>query len=556
MGVHKNWLIGACITNVILLFLYFECWTVPGNQFDITVLPTSDGDETNFMESARLLDEEPTLDDNDGAVLLVNAWVGGPMPSYFPHFIETVRRNPTVSFLLISTFDTPEFCPSDGSTSLFFPPSNPNMRVHCSSTEDLVRKSSAALCHGWRCSAFQRERVRQHFTDYVALDGQAFNNMKPVYATIFKKQFESMFPSRTFSHWIRVDLDLFLGNWDNLFPTRLLAYDVFTFFPGSSMNWQYIYLKGYLSGFRLSPRIDLLWLSIRMFRSPESFCDEFPGNHVRFETSAADEGAMSVNIFRDHPEVSVIVEPGLLASDIDLTADRDQKIILFADHADILRVPKRTKAWQLNAIRRHRTTHEHEHEHNHLHTENLRRSSSVAAGAAEFRGKSHDEQGQWPASAADGKGEFLGTAALTNECLMSWLQPRDRLCLAHPESHALQRRLASIDRHHHHHHHNDDEDGYHNDDGRAVRVVRETGSAVMELYAVPGSARRSESGSHMLAYHLQVSKREGLRYSSLPRGARLEIFKDDNHHWVSKQYNRFGAVAVTRSELPWSKVVM
>lgn len=429
-------------------------------------------------------------------MVLVNAWVGSAMPSYFPQFIHCVQRNPSIFFLLVSTHETPEFCPTHGSQSIYFPPSNPRVKVHCSTPAELIANSSAALCSEWNCSQQEFEQVRKHFGDFVSIDGQAWNNLKPVYATIFADYIRDQFPGQSFSHWIRVDLDLFIGNWERLFPSETLQkYDVFTFFPGASMNWEYIYLKGYIAGFRLSHRVNTLWKTMGIFKDPAAFIRTFHDKSFTDPslTMAADEGAQTVNTFRDHPEISFIVEPGLLAVDLDIAADREQKIVYYGSEPDILRVP-------VTAI-----------------------------------GKEIERYRNEQAVSKAGPVLPLGPVYLTQECDMKWLQKRDRLCIQRPiDSH----QLSALD-----------------DSNHQIRISRAPGSFSLEAYAHPSppppSDREIGSARHALFYHIQVTKKHGLNYTLAKPGDYVEISKDEESFWRLKRIDRYGEERFYKSEIPW-----
>lgn len=421
-------------------------------------------------------------------VLLVNAWIGSGMPTYFPQFLETVKRHPSLSFLLVSTYDTPEFCPPDRSESMFFPSSNPNVKVHCSTTAELVHQSSLALCEEWRCSQRQLDAVEQQFGEYISADGQAWNNLKPLYATIFRRQFYHMFPHRSFSHWVRVDLDVFLGDWTSLFPALLLQYDVFTFFPGQSMNWQYIYLKGYISGFRMSHKIDTLWRSISIFRTPAAFVRTFHAGTFKDQSSsiAADEGMQTVNTLALHPEVSFIAEPDLLAVDFDVGSHRNRKIVFYGNKPDILEVSLYTNSQRMERFRKHS-------HRDHLHNDH-------------------------PAVS------HLGEIKLTHNCDMSWLQTRDRLCVTSTSGSRQRHQL---------------------DSGAPIRVTREPGSSIINAYKLPEPDH--EQDRQVLAYHFQSTKNRGILYRMLAPWERAEVGKDWDSYWYMKVYDKMGRMSTQKS---------
>ncbi|BFZ58614.1 hypothetical protein PYCC9005_005678 [Savitreella phatthalungensis] len=256
--------------------------------------------------------------------LLFNAWIGGPVPSYFERFLDGVRAS-EMHLLLVSTYDSPELCPTGHdqprSHSVY-----DKIEVICVDMETLVSDAASALCNHWGCGDGSLRGVHRALSEYLALDGQALNSFKPVYRTIFAKQFAEMgrrYPSVGFSHWLRIDLDVILGDAPSLLPAHLLEYDAFTFSPGPSMDYTQVYLRGYLTGFRMSPEVDTAWLGMRTFANAKTFRRHYHGRgfDVRRRMGlASDEGDLSVTILSD-ARYSWIVEPGLLVVDLDLETD-------------------------------------------------------------------------------------------------------------------------------------------------------------------------------------------------------------------------------------------
>lgn len=503
-GLRRHFVacVPGCLAALILLFLWYgTCILSDNSTYEISfpIEQSAGGErpqalrkfrypENNEQSALQFSDDLQQSPVSSNDVLLVNAWVGSGMPSYFPQFLETVKRHPSISFLLVSTYDTPEFCPLDRSESMFFPSSNPNIRVHCSSTTDLIQQSAQALCKEWNCSARQLQAVSQHLNDYVSVDGQAWNNLKPLYATMFRRQFHTLFPHRSFSHWIRIDLDMLLGDWTSLFPPLLLHYDVFTFFPGKSMDWQYIYLKGYIAGFRMSHKIDTLWRSMSIFRNPAAFINTFNVDTYggQDNTMAADEGKQTVNTLEDHPEVSFIVEPGLLAVDFDVGAHRDRKIVYYGHKADILEVSLYSSKMSIDRMRRHSL-------HDHL-------------------------QNNHPAV------KDLGIIRLSHNCDMSWLQTQDRLCAASTVGSRQRHQL---------------------DASSQIRITREPGSSVVKAYRLPELDH--DRDRQVLVYHFQTSKHRGIQYRLLRPTDRVEVGKDWESYWYLKTYDQMGRMSLQKS---------
>ncbi|ORY73905.1 hypothetical protein BCR37DRAFT_389981 [Protomyces lactucae-debilis] len=376
------------------------------------------------------------------------------MPDYFPEFMRRISLNPSLSFLMVSTYDTPEFCPRRGQSVYF---QDTRHRVYCAEMEDIIHDAAHAMCRDWECSDRDEfYRVRRHLADYVQIDGQAWNNLKPLYPILFGHLFRSHFEQH-FSHWFRIDLDVFLGRWDLLFPKSALAYDVITFSSGGQASWTHIWLKGYLTGFRNEPRVARQWLRMHMFANPDRFCRAFNRHtfdRIQRQGAAADEGAQTIAFMRDAPlsdDLSWVVLPGLLAVDLDLEAD--PSAIALA-HLDILRVPARSTRKTIEAL------------------------TLLPAFS--------DEPG-----VRVGMGQQL---QLTQKCQMSWLAPQDRLCIKRPPKHTAISRIL--------------------DAGLQVQIARDrrSGSTPSEITASVFPSRGLGYGTHILAYHFQASKNQGLNY--------------------------------------------
>ncbi|ORY73906.1 hypothetical protein BCR37DRAFT_384626 [Protomyces lactucae-debilis] len=374
------------------------------------------------------------------------------MPDYFPEFMRRISLNPSLSFLLVSTYDTPEFCPRQGQSVYF---QDTRHRVYCAEMEDIIHDAAEAMCRDWQCTGKDElDRVRRHLADYVQTGGATWNNLKPLYPTLFGHLFRSQFEQH-FSHWFRIDLDVFVGRWDLLFPKSALAYDVITFSSGGQASWTHIWLKGYLTGFRNEPRVARQWLRMHIFASPDRFCLTFDRHTFERHYLAADEGAQTVAFMRDAPssdDVSWIVLPGLLAVDLDLAANPSA---IALTRSDIIRVPANSTRKTIEAL------------------------ASLPAFS--------DEPG-----VRVGVGQQL---QLTQKCQMSWMPPQDRLCIKRPPNDTAISRIL--------------------DAGLQVQIARSrrNGSSPSVITASVFPSRGSGYGTHILAYHFQDSKKQGLNYS-------------------------------------------
>lgn len=294
---------------------------------------------------------------------------------------------------------------------------------------------------------------------------------------------------------MRIDLDVFLGDFAGLFPQHLLDFDIFTFFPAKSMDWRYIYLKGYLTGHRLSSQIDKLWLTMSMYKDPGSFMRSFHSqtfNNVT-RTLALDEGAQTVNTIRDHPEISFIVEPDLLMVDLDIAADRDRKVVLYGNQVYILHMP-------VNRVMRKRVG-------------PVKHSEGI--NQARARSTSH-----------------IGLVDLSQNCDMPWLENRDRLCAASPRGSRVRQQL---------------------DGNSRVRISREPGSTEIRAYKLDTQA--PGAGTPVMAYHAQVSKKDGLEYDRVPHGSRIEVSKGEDAYWRMRTIDAFErSTRLQRSKHYWPGV--
>jgi hypothetical protein len=340
---------------------------------------------------ARFINEQPSSKAEANStenILIVNLNLG-PMPDHFPAFMRRLEQNPTLSFLLIATFDSPELCPREGRSKLF---KHAHHQVYCAELKDMMEDIAKALCDAWQCNKDQFQRVvhrvkaLDHGYNYHA------NTLKPIIPLAFGHLFDSMFPQQ-FSHWFRIDTDVRLGSWEELFPVSALEYDIIGFSYGESFLWTEIWLKGCLTGFRHEWRVARQALQMELYKSPDAF-----DYLIKAHLPSADEGDQSVAFYRDaRPEdqISWIVLPGLLMADYDLRPGTAVAML----HRHIMHVPR---AWTRSQVE-----------------EFIHHTPGLAQDLTGFR---------------------VGSVRLTQEnCALPWIGYNLHICLAQPEEGTWQR---------------------------------------------------------------------------------------------------------------------
>ncbi|ORY86184.1 hypothetical protein BCR37DRAFT_390984 [Protomyces lactucae-debilis] len=269
-------------------------------------------------------------------LLLLNVWTGTEVPPYLTQVIDHISHNPSVSLLLIATEDSVALCPARGESP--WHSYADNVRIQCLSRSEIYRSLADGMCNVWACDRMQYRSVRHAVQELLEKNPYRMNDMKPIYASAFGHLVLQSFPDHTFSHWIRLDLDVVIGNFQSMFPWELLDYDIVTFSPQLNKDARELVMRGYFTAIRLSETMNAVWSRMTKFCSPETFVHEsrLPG------FKSIDEGLFSKTIL-ESPDISFIIVPGLVTNDDDIKLSLDHKFILSGDSSEILLAEKTSR---------------------------------------------------------------------------------------------------------------------------------------------------------------------------------------------------------------------
>jgi len=134
-----------------------------------------------------------------------------------------------------------------------------------------------------------------------------------------------------FTHWMRVDMDMILGDFSLSFPWHLLEhFDVLALRP--SYGWKGLWLSGAGCVFRLAPHVDRIWLRIPDLQTPNNYCQHFASRTGWLGSS--DEGALGKAVV-SHDRLTWIFLPNTILQDllanwhIDYRGDDDLKSLIY-----------------------------------------------------------------------------------------------------------------------------------------------------------------------------------------------------------------------------------
>eukprot|EP01112_Ceratiomyxa_fruticulosa_P004174 TRINITY_DN1456_c0_g1_i1.p1 TRINITY_DN1456_c0_g1~~TRINITY_DN1456_c0_g1_i1.p1 ORF type:complete len:490 (-),score=58.79 TRINITY_DN1456_c0_g1_i1:52-1521(-) len=270
-------------------------------------------------------------------IILFNIWYGKSPPPYLSQFLETVTRN-NLSFLLVASTNTPSLCPYDNSTfsPSFFPTSNPNIQLKCYTTPYFYSNFARGMCAEWGCTSKQLFKVYTSLTKKMTMNGYFMNDLKPVYPSAFGHLFSTLFPHKNFKFWVRTDIDLFLSEFDKIFPWDFTNHDILTFTVGRTADWRELFFRGSFTAFRISKEINRLWLGIPSFENPETFLQKI--NPTLDYTFAIDEGAFSKHIILN-TNVSFAIFPGLQMTCTTLNPLTEKIVVRGGNDTQIFKLP-------------------------------------------------------------------------------------------------------------------------------------------------------------------------------------------------------------------------
>lgn len=204
----------------------------------------------------------------------------------------------------------------------------PNIQVHCISKEELYDRLVSGMCLAWTCKQYERKEVA------IALDKllkmpYRMNDLKPVYTLAFADIFKKRYPGRKFSHWLRLDLDVLIGDFDALFPWEDLEHDIISFTPRLNQDARETVFRGYFTVIRLSKKMDYLMTRLVKYSSPQAFIEASAST----EFVSIDEGLFSKAVLQS-PDVSFKLIPGKVFLD-DEANFGGATIVLVGDTGDL-----------------------------------------------------------------------------------------------------------------------------------------------------------------------------------------------------------------------------
>lgn len=264
-------------------------------------------------------------------MLVLNVWLSGEkdVPDYLPQMLNTLQKNPSLSVLLVATFESPRLCPKDGSLSTLIGTAHRNIQIHCMHKADLNKRFTSAMCDLWACSP-EEEQLTHKSINTLLENTYKMNDMKPLYHAALQDVWEATFPKKNFSHWLRMDLDVYVGNFDAQFPWDRIEYDVIAFIPGLFTDSHQSMVRGFMGAFKLSAKMRDHWVRMPKFSTPTIFSQEF--KNLR----STDEGLVSKTLLKD-PDVSFVLLPGLVYEDT-IIRTHQRKLILSGDSNELLLV--------------------------------------------------------------------------------------------------------------------------------------------------------------------------------------------------------------------------
>lgn len=269
-----------------------------------------------------------SITQSDRELLLLNVWTGRRIPEYLPQVIAQIESNPMLKMLIIATPESGSICTKQGQADLILR-THSNIRVRCIPQDELYTLLTNGMCDVWDCSAEESISVSATITSLLQNEPYRMNDLKPVYISAFADLIRDTFPLSSFSHWIRLDLDVMLGGILRNLPLDKLDYDVVSFPPRLNADAREAIVRGYFAIFKLCPRLDTLWVRMSKFASPQAFVDAAQ----RPTFKSIDEGLFSKTVL-EATDISFTLLPGRVF--LDDEARRGSKFVVRGDRPDIL----------------------------------------------------------------------------------------------------------------------------------------------------------------------------------------------------------------------------
>ena len=233
------------------------------------------------------------------------------LPGYMQHFLSTVVRNPTIDVLMLAS--------AKNCSELRSQYEQTNIHITCVTEDVIYFFITDGLCSEWTCNPHDFYEIFKHIKTKLSISPYRLVDLKPMLASIFRNYLSC------YSHWAFGDVDMWLGNFEKLYPAAFARdYDIITF-PYSKDHE--VFLRGQLTIFKKIPAMISLWKKIKRFSSSAAFFEVMKNNRWRHEV--IDECEFSVMAMSD-PSITWIQLPGfhvrdkfLLPSKAEITVSAD-----------------------------------------------------------------------------------------------------------------------------------------------------------------------------------------------------------------------------------------
>ncbi|KAJ8609364.1 hypothetical protein MRB53_039129 [Persea americana] len=221
-----------------------------------------------------LFDEQPEflysdLDSISHDLLVVNVWLGANIPVYLPQVLSNISKNPSLSLFLVASWDAVELCGKESRPELPLHKYT-NIHIHCMTKEEIYNNLVGGMCRAWQCKKQERVDVTKSLSKLLETPYR-MNDLKPVYMAAFYKLARKSFPERRFSHWLRLDLDVFVGDIAKHMPWVDLEHDVVSFTPRLNQDARETVFRGYFTIMKLTQKMNNIFLRMPNFESPSAF---------------------------------------------------------------------------------------------------------------------------------------------------------------------------------------------------------------------------------------------------------------------------------------------
>lgn len=176
------------------------------------------------------------------------------MATYLPPMLKSARNNAdAVDLLWINVLRHSEECLDisgivEGAS---------NINTLCITDHENKRMIRDYFCGKWECSAEQVAHVDAHLT---RREDKIHVEFKPWRGMIYREHIHTEW-------WAWIDTDQVIGDFRAIWPWKTV--DFFDFVTISEWDYGNIYLRGQFTAFRLSDKMDNVWLSYPPLSAPE-----------------------------------------------------------------------------------------------------------------------------------------------------------------------------------------------------------------------------------------------------------------------------------------------